>query len=81
MKLKDENFEKAKEILYLDKIITNNGIETVLSSEIYYVLKQYFDIDEKSYTAHVHTEKDGALNISFTFRAKRLFIKKETIKV
>lgn len=81
MKLSDKNFQKAKEILYLDKIKTNTGIENVLSSEIYYVLKQYFDIDEKSYTAHVHTEKDGALNISFTFRAKRLFIKRETVGV
>ena len=79
MKIIDKNFQKAKEMLYLDKIQTNAGIENVLSSEIYFVLKQYFDIDEKSYTAHVHTEKNGALNISFTFRAKRLFIKKETL--
>ena len=79
MKIIDKNFEKAKEILYIDKIKTNLGIESVLSSEIYYVLKQYFDIDEKSYTAHVHTESDGGLNISFTFRAKRVFIKKETL--
>ena len=81
MKVFDKNFEKAKEVLYVDKIKTNVGIENVLSSEIYYVLKQYFDIDEKSYTAHVHTEKDGALNISFTFKAKRLFIKKETMSI
>ncbi|MBQ7466910.1 MAG: hypothetical protein IJS74_02430 [Clostridia bacterium] len=79
MKICDKNFQRAKEVLYLEKIKTNNGIENVLSSEIYYVLKQYFDIDDKSYTAHVHTEKDGALNISFTFKAKRLFIKKETM--
>ena len=79
MKISEQNFQKAKDILYQDKIKTNSGIESVLSSEIYYVLKQYFDIDDKSYTAHVHTEKDGALNISFTFKAKRLFIKKETM--
>ena len=81
MKVSEKNFQRAKEILYLDKIKTNSGVENILSSEIYYVLKQYFDIDEKSYTAHVHTEKDGSLNISFTFCARRLYIKKETLSV
>ena len=81
MKINEENFQKAKEILYYDRLRTSAGIQDVLSSEIYYVLKQYFDIDDKSWIAHIHAENDGALNINFSFKAKRMYIKKETMDI
>ena len=81
MRVNDEIFSKAKDLLYLDKLKSSSGVENVLVSEIYYVLKQYFEIDDKSYVAHVHTEKDGSLNINFAFKAKRILIKKESVSL
>lgn len=81
MKVSDEIFNKAKDLLYLDKLKSKSSVENVLVSEIYYVLRQYFDIDDKSYIAHVHTEKDGSLNINFSFKANRVLIKKESISL
>ena len=81
MKLSERTFNKAKDILYLDKLKSSSGVENVLASEIYYVLKQYFEIDPQSYVSHVHMEQDGCLNINFAFKAKRVLIKRETMDI
>lgn len=71
----NEVYSKAEEVLFNDKI-NSDKISSVLSSEIYYCLKQYFEISQNSFYSKIFTDRSGEINISFSFRAKRVLIKK-----
>lgn len=76
MSVVNEVYNKAEEVLFTDKIKSPNKISDLLSSEIYYVLKQYFEISKDSFMSRIFTQKNGELNISFSFRANRVLIKR-----
>lgn len=70
-------FLKTQEVLFLDKVKTPSQIAGIIAPEIYYVLKQYFDLSPSSYNAVIHVLKDGTIDVNFTFNAARILIKKE----
>lgn len=70
-------FEKTQNVLFLDKVQTPSLLSNVVASEIYYVLKQYFEIAPSDYKAKIHVQKSGEINIDFSFLAKRILTKKE----
>ena len=70
-----EVYKKAEEVLFNDKI-NSSKLSDIVSSEIYYCLKQYFDIAKDSYLAKIFTDRSGEINISFSFRAKRVLFKR-----
>lgn len=78
MKLSEQVFNKAEEMLFNDKI-NSSKIGDFLSSEIYYVLRQYFEINKDSFLSQIFVENSGDINISFSFKAKRVLIKRERI--
>ena len=69
-------YNKAEEVLFTDKIKSPTKIGDILSGEILYVLKQFFEIKDSSYTSRIFTEHNGDLNISFSFKASRILIKR-----
>ena len=69
-------YNKAEEVLFTDKLKSPQKIGDILSSEILYVLKQFFEINENSYSSKIFTERNGDLNISFSFKASRVLIKR-----
>lgn len=69
-------FEKTQNVLFLDKVKTPRNLTNIVASEIYYVLKQYFEISPKDYQAKIHVQKSGEMNIDFSFHAKRMLTKK-----
>jgi len=69
-------FSKAEAVLFLDKVKSPSKIKDVLSSEIFYVLKQFFDIAPASFRSEIHTNLDGTIDIDFSFKADRILIKK-----
>lgn len=77
-KLAGQVYLKAEEVLFNDKI-NSKKIGDILSSEIYYVLKQYFEISQDSFYSKIFTDHSGEINISFSFRAKRVLIKKSAV--
>lgn len=68
-------YSKAEEVLFTDKLKSPNKINDILSSEIYYVLKQYFEMKDNSFSSRIYTEHNGDVSISFSFKAKRILIK------
>ena len=70
-------FSKAEEVLFLDKIKTKGQLSDIVSSEIYYVLKQYFEISPQNYKINIHVDRDGSCMVSLNFLADRILIKKE----
>ncbi len=70
-------FNKAEEILLNDKVKSPSMVAGLVSSEIYYVLSQFFEIQRNSFSSNIHAEADGVLNISFNFKANRVLIKKQ----
>ena len=77
MKLSEQAFDRAQSVLFTDKIKSPSQVKEVLACEIEYVLKQYFEMEPKSYKAYILAEKDGSLNIEFSFKATRLLMKRE----
>ncbi len=71
-------FEKTQNVLFLDKVQTPSGLTNVVASEIFYVLKQYFDIKPSDYKARIHVQKTGEINIDLSFLASRVLTKKES---
>ena len=54
-------------------------VTKIVSNEIYYVLSQYFEMKSDSYKSSVFVEKDGELNIYFSFKANRILMKRHVI--
>lgn len=69
-------YSKAEEVLFTDKLKSPQKIGDILSSEILYVLKQFFEINENTYSSKIYTERSGDLNITFSFKASRVLIKR-----
>lgn len=76
--LSKEMFDKTKEVLFCDKLKTPNKMGGILSSELCFVLSQYFDINKHSFNARLTVQKNGELDITLSFKASRILIKKET---
>lgn len=75
--ISNQIFEKTQNVLFLDKVQSPHQITDVVASEVFYVLKQYFEIYPTDYRAKIHVQKNGEMNIDFSFLAKRLLTKKE----
>lgn len=75
-KIVDKMYRKAEEVLFTDKLKAPTEVSKILSSEIHYVLSQYFDVKENSFKSSIFLEKDGELNIYFSFKANRVLLKK-----
>lgn len=75
--ISNQVFEKTQNVLFLDKVQTPHQLSDVVASEIFYVLKQYFEINPSDYKAKIHVLKNGEINIDFSFLATRLLTKKE----
>ena len=69
-------YNKVEEVLFIDKLKSPQKIGDILSGEILYILKQYFEVNDNSYTSNIFVEKDGEMNISFSFKATRVLIKR-----
>ena len=78
-KIVDKMYQKAEEVLFVDKLKAPNEVSKILSSEIHYVLSQYFDVKENSFKSSIFLEKDGELNIYFSFKANRVLLKRTTL--
>ena len=74
--LASEVYDKVQEVLFTDKIKSPIKVGNILSSEIEYVLRQYFEIKENSFESRIFTEETGELDITFAFKAKRVLIKR-----
>ena len=72
-------FKKAGDVLFADKLKMPTEANKIVSSEILYILKQYFDIKPDSYKSSVFIEKDGELNIYFSFKANRVLLKRSVL--
>ncbi|MBQ3158204.1 MAG: hypothetical protein IJB98_00755 [Clostridia bacterium] len=71
-------YNKVEEVLFVDKLKSPQKIGDILSSEILYILKQYFEVNENSFKSNIFVEKNGEMNISFSFKALRVLIKRGT---
>jgi len=78
-KLVDSVYEKAEEVLWIDKLKTPTEVSKVVSNEIYYVIKQFFDVKTETFKSSIFVEKDGELNVYFSFKANRVLMKRSTI--
>ena len=78
-KLSDQMFRKAEGVIFGDKLKMPTEVTKIVSNEIYYVLSQYFEMKSDSYKSSVFVEKDGELNIYFSFKANRILMKRHVI--
>jgi len=79
MNISDNVFSKAESVLFYDKVKTPNGLSNIVSTEVFYILKQFFDIVPNSFWSGIHVEKNGQISIDFSFKATRVLNKKESI--
>lgn len=78
-KISDKMYQKAEEVLFTDKLKAPTEVSKIISSEIHYVLSQYFDVKKDSFKSSIFLEKDGELNIYFSFKANRILLKRTNI--
>ena len=78
-KLSEKMYQKAEEVLFTDKLKAPTEVSKIISSEIFYILSQYFEIKENSYKSSIFTQKDGELDIYFSFKANRVLLKRTGI--
>lgn len=76
MSISNQIFEKTQNILFLDKVKTPRELTNIVSSEIFYVLKQYFDLSPQNFNAEIHVKKSGRIGIDISFEAERVLVKK-----
>lgn len=76
--VREQTYNKAKEVLFSDKIKSPTIVKEVLASEIEYILKQYFEMQPNSYKAYINAQKDGSLDLEFSFKAIRVLMKNQT---
>ena len=76
MKTADKMYHKVEEVLFTDKLKVPTEISKIISSEIGYILSQYFDIKKQSFRSSIVQEKNGDLDIYFSFKANWVLIKK-----
>ncbi|MBR2908830.1 MAG: hypothetical protein IKC11_00570 [Clostridia bacterium] len=69
-------YDKVEEVLFIDKLKSPQKINDILSSEILYILKQYFEVKENCFKSRIVVEENGELDISFNFKALRVLIKR-----
>lgn len=74
--ISNQIFEKTQNILFLDKVKAPRELTHIVSSDIFYVLRQYFDLSPQSYNAEIHVKKDGKIGIDISFVAERVLVKK-----
>lgn len=77
MDISSKVFEKTQNVLFFDKIKTPKEMINIVASEVFYVLKQYFEINPSDYDARIQVSKNGEMNIDFSFKASRILLKKE----
>ena len=75
-KISDKMFLIAQDVLFSDKLKTPTEVSKIVSNEIYYILSQYFEMRENSFKSSIILEKDGDLNIYFSFKAGRVLNKR-----
>ena len=78
-KVSDKMFEKVEEVLFTDKLKAPSEISKIISTEIHYILKQYFDVKDNSFKSSIFTNSDGELDIYFSFKANRILLKRTNI--
>ena len=69
-------YDKVEEVLFIDKLKSPQKINDILSSEILYILKQYFEVKENCFKSRIVVEENGEMDISFNFKALRVLIKR-----
>ena len=69
-------YDKVEEVLFTDKLKSPQKIGDILSGEILYVLRQYFEINDNTYSSKIFVERSGDLSITFSFKASRILIKR-----
>lgn len=79
MNISNQVFKKTQDVLFLDKVQTPHQLSDIVASEIFYILKQYFEIAPSDYSAKIHVQKTGEIKIDFSFLATRLLTKKENV--
>ena len=77
--LANKIYRKAEAVLFSDKLKTPTEVSKIISDEIHYVLSQYFEIKPQSFKSSIFLEKDGDLNIYFSFKANRVLLKRTGI--
>ena len=75
-KISEKMYQKAEEVLFTDKLKAPTEVSKIISTEIYYILSQYFDVKENSFKSSIFVERDGELNIYFSFKASRVLMKR-----
>ena len=76
VKISDKMFLKAQDVLFSDKLKVPSEVSKIVSTEIHYILSQYFDMRENSFKSSIILEQDGDLNIYFSFKAGRVLNKR-----
>lgn len=76
MDLSKKVFEKAQDVLFFDKIQAPKELSQIVASEIFYVLSQYFEISPQDYKTKIFVQKNGSINIDFSFVATRMLVKR-----
>ena len=66
--------------MFCDKLKTPTEVSGLVSNEMYYLLKQFFDIKKDSFKSSIYVEKNGELNVYFSFKADRVLIKKASFQ-
>jgi len=65
---------RLKNMLINDKKDNPNKIVGLIKSEIYYVLKNYMDINQDDIFFDIGIDNDGVYQISFNAEVKRIYI-------
>lgn len=66
--------DRLKNMLINDKKDNPNKIVGLLKSEIFYVLKNYMDIDQDDIYFDIGIDNDGSYQLSFNAEVKRIYI-------
>ena len=73
-------YQKAEEVLFYDKLKMPTEVSKLVSNEMYHLLTQFFDVKKNSFKSSILVEKDGELNIYFSFRANRVLMKRQSFQ-
>ena len=68
-------YKKTKKVLGLDQIRAKRNVDEIISSEVLYVLSQYFEVCKNSYKSNISVGDSGEFDIVFCFKAKEVFNK------
>ena len=65
---------RLKNMLINDKKDNPNKIIGLIKSEIYFVLKNYMDIDQDDICFDMGIDNDGSYRLSFSAEVKRIYV-------